>query len=58
MSRCRQTIAMPVNFAFLVPHAIMKGLTKLAFCESSVPFVWSVCWSCCERSVGNGDAWC
>lgn len=27
---------MPVNFAFLVPQAMMKGLTKLTFCESSV----------------------
>lgn len=36
MRRCRQTMAMPVNFAFLVPQAIMKGLAKLTLCESSV----------------------
>lgn len=30
-------MAMAVNFAFLVPHAMMKGLTKLTFCESSMP---------------------
>lgn len=29
-------MAMPVNLAFLVPHAIIKGLAKLARCESSV----------------------
>lgn len=36
MSRCKQTMAMPVNLAFLVPHAIIKGLAKLVLFESSV----------------------
>lgn len=36
MRRCKQTMAMPVNFAFLVPHAIMNGFAKLALLESSV----------------------
>lgn len=44
MSRCRQTMAMPVNFAFLVPQAIMKGLAKLALFESSNAFSQSPVW--------------
>lgn len=32
-------MAIPVNFAFLVPHAMMKGLTKLGFCESTAGIV-------------------
>lgn len=35
MSLKRQTMAMPVNFAFLVPHATMRGCTKLTFWASS-----------------------
>lgn len=29
-------MAMAVNLAFLVPHAMMKGLTKLTFWDSSI----------------------
>lgn len=28
-------MAIPVNFAFLVPQAIIKGLAKLVFCVNS-----------------------
>lgn len=44
MSRCRHTMAMGVNLAFFVPQAMMKGLTKLTFWESSARKSAEVLW--------------